>query len=148
MKKTAFTTSQVARICHVSRDTVKRWLEKEIIKGYRVGMSGHWRVLPRDLAFFLKANNIPFPDLEEAGIDLKTLSNSENSATFCWEFHKHMRGHVRREGRCDDCLVYRVRSLRCHALRGEAEHKKIYCNHSCEDCAYLRFQKEEVLRGT
>lgn len=145
VKKTAFTTSQIAKICHVSRDTAKRWVEKGIIKGYRVGTSGHWRVLPDDLAFFLKANNIPFPDPKETGIDLKKLGNSENLATFCWEFHKKRNDHVRREEMCEDCLVYKVRSIKCYALREEGEHKRIHCNHSCDTCAYFRFLKQEVL---
>lgn len=73
MEKGTYTTSDIAQICHYSRETVKRWLEKGEIKGYRVGKRGHWRVLPRDVAFFLKRKNIPFPDPAETGIDLKNL---------------------------------------------------------------------------
>ena len=145
MTKDAFTTSDIGRICHVSRETAKRWLEKGIIKGYRAGISGHWRVLPKDLVLFLKNNNIPFPEPEEIGFDLKTLSNSENLTTFCWEFYENMDDHVRREESCEDCLIYKVKSINCYALRGEAEHKEIYCKHSCEDCTYFRFQKKEIL---
>jgi excisionase family DNA binding protein len=89
MKKRAFTTSDIAHMCNHSRETVKRWLEKGEIKGYRVGTSGHWRILAEDLAFFLKNNNIPFPTPEELGIDLNTLTGSENLPTFCWEFYKN-----------------------------------------------------------
>jgi len=79
MTKRAFTTSEIARICHHSRETVKRWLEKGQIKGYRVGTSGHWRVLPNDLASFLKNNNIPFPDPHEIGFDLKDITGTKQS---------------------------------------------------------------------
>jgi len=83
MKKSAFTTSDVARISHVTGETVKRWLEEGKLKGYRVGTAGHWRILPKDLAFFLKNNNIPFPAPEETGIDLSGMISLEDSPTFC-----------------------------------------------------------------
>jgi hypothetical protein len=149
MKKRAFTTSDIAQICHHHRETVKLWLEKGEIKGYRVGTSGHWRVLPKDLAAFLQNNNIPFPDPTEIGLDLKDLTGKEGLPTFCWEFFKtSMSDHVRSNGRCEDCLVYKTKSLYCHALRKEIGHKKVHCGHSCEDCGYFHFQQREILAQT
>ena len=146
MKRKAFTTSDIAQICDHSRETVKRWLEKGEIKGYRVGTSGHWRVLPKDLALFLNNNNIPFPAPDEIGIDLKAMTSIENKPTFCWEFYKDkMNDHVRANGSCEDCLVYKVKSINCYALRKEVGHECVYCGHSCEDCAYFHFQQKEIL---
>lgn len=146
MKKSAFTTSDLARICHVTGETVKRWLEQGRIKGYRVGPAGHWRILPKDLVLFLRKNDIPFPEPEETGIDLKALTIIEDSPTFCWEFHKNkISNHVRPEGNCEDCLVYKVKSIHCYALREEVGHKKIYCDYSCEDCGYFHVVKKEML---
>jgi hypothetical protein len=148
MGKRAFTTSDIAGICHHSRNTVKRWLEKGTIKGYRVGISGHWRILPRDLALFLKNNNIPFPDPTEIGIDLNPLTNIKTLPTFCWEFYKDtMNEHVRPDKGCDDCLVYKVKSINCYSFREEMGHKKIHCYHSCEDCAYFHFQQKEMAQS-
>jgi len=146
MKKGAFTTSDIAKISHHSRETVKRWLERGEIKGYRVGTSGHWRVLAEDLASFLKNNNIPYPAPDEIGIDLKALTGIGNLATFCWEFYKNkMDDHVRSERRCEDCLVYKTKSINCYALRKEVGHECVYCGHSCEDCSYFHFQQKEIL---
>jgi len=146
MKKTAFTTSDIAGICHHSGKTVSRWLEKGEINGYRVGASGHWRVLPKDLALFLKNNNITFPQPAEIGIDLKSLMDIENKPTFCWEFHKNeMNDHIHSDQTCDDCLVYKVRSNNCYVLRKKVGHKDILCSHSCEDCAYFHFHQKEIL---
>lgn len=146
MKKSAFTTSDVARICHVTGETVKRWLEKGKIKGYRVGSAGHWRILPKDMAFFLRSNNIPFPEPEETGIDLRALNTREDSPTFCWEFYKNkLNTHVRPEGSCEDCLVYKIKSINCYALREEVGHKGIYCDYFCEDCDYFHLLKREIL---
>jgi len=146
MTKRAFTTSDIAQICHHSRETVKRWLEKGEIKEYRVGTSGHWRILAEDLALFLKNNNIPFPAPEGIGIDLNTLTGIGNLPTFCWEFYKNkMNDHVRSDTRCEDCLVYTTKSINCYVLRKEVGHKKIYCGYSCDDCAYFHFQQKAIL---
>ena len=145
MTKSAFTTSDIARICHHSRETVKRWLEKGRIKGYRVGTSGHWRVLPKDLARFLEENNIPFPETGKAGIDLRALLDSRHMVTFCWEFNRNRKDcHIHPGLACEDCLVYRVKSINCYSLREEMSHKKIYCMHSCKECPYFHFQQAEI----
>jgi len=149
MQKDAFSTSDIARICHHSRETVKRWLEKGEIKGYRVGTSGHWRVLPKDLASFLNNYNIPFPDPSETGLSLKDITGTDTFPTFCWEFFKDsMTDHTRTNGRCEDCMVYKTKSLNCHALRKEIGHKKIFCGHSCKNCDYFHFQQREIAPKT
>jgi len=146
MKKRAFTTSDIAKISHHTRETVKRWLERGEIKGYRVGAHGHWRVLPKDLAIFLKSNNIPFPEPPEIGIDIEGLTDIEDIPTFCWEFYKNkMNDHVGSNGSCEDCLVYKTKSINCYALRKEVGHECVYCGHSCEDCTYFHFQKKVIL---
>lgn len=146
MEKEVFTTSEIARISNHSRDSVKRWLEKGKIKGYRVGNSGHWRVLSKDLALFLEENDIPFPDPEEWKVDLKALADSQIRPTFCWEFYRDKTSnHLRAGTSCEDCLVHKVKSIHCYALRDEVGHRKIYCGHSCMDCAYFHLQRKELL---
>jgi excisionase family DNA binding protein len=143
MTKTSFTTSDIAQICHHSRETVKRWLEKGEINGYRVGASGHWRVLPKDLAAFLKRNHIPIPDPTETAFLLRDLAEPGDLPPFCWKFFRtSMSDHVRSNASCDDCLVYKAKSLDCRVLREEIGHKKIHCGHSCDACEYYRFLQE------
>jgi excisionase family DNA binding protein len=144
MKRITFTTSDITPICSHTRQTVKRWLEKGEIRGYRVGTSGHWRLLAEDLALFLKNNNIPFPQPKEVGFDLKALMDIQSTPPpFCWEFYKDkMDNHIRSGARCEDCLVYKTRSINCYALRKEVRHKMIFCKYSCEDCAYFHFLKK------
>ena len=148
MKKKAFSTSDIARICHHSRETIKRWLEKGEIKGYRVGTSGHWRVLPKDLRFFLEKNSIPFPDPEETGINLKDKAGTGALPIFCWQFFRNSTtDHVRSNGSCKDCMAYRIKALKCHFLRKEIGHEKVICSHSCADCDYLHFQQRGSRMG-
>jgi hypothetical protein len=45
-----------------------------------------------------------------------------------------------REG-CKECPVYRVRAAFCFEMLGmgaDADHLKVFCQNSCEDCAYYR----------
>jgi excisionase family DNA binding protein len=58
IKIRAFTTSEIAERCHHSRETVKQWLERGENKGYRAGISRHWRVMPKDLDVFLLRNSM------------------------------------------------------------------------------------------
>jgi excisionase family DNA binding protein len=148
MEKKAFTTNDIAGVCHHSRETIKRWLEKGEIKGYRVGASGHWRVLPKDLAVFLKNHEIPLPGPEELGIDLQPLINTEIQPTFCWEFFRLKKtDHIDPGADCEDCLVHKVKAINCYALRKEMDHKGIYCLHSCENCSYFDRQGKELPPG-
>ena len=48
-----------------------------------------------------------------------------------------MTDHNRPDATCEDCLVYKVKSINCYALRKEVGHQAICCRHSCEDCAYF-----------
>jgi hypothetical protein len=146
MKKMAFTTSDIARLCHHSRESVKRWLERREIKGFRVGTSGHWRVLPKDLASFLKSNDIPFPEPSEVGVDLEALSDAASLPTFCWEFYQdRMKDHTCPDRSCEDCLAFKVRSINCCTLRREVGNRGIYCGVPCEQCDYFHFQQKQTL---
>jgi len=148
-KKRFFTTSDVGEVCHHSRETAKRWVQEGRLKAYRVGKSGHWRILAKDLALFMSKNRIPFPEADELGVDLKSLANSEEMATvFCWEFHKDKRDfHVRPHKGCEECIVYRVKAINCYTLREEVGHRKIHCMTSCEECEYSRFQSGKFAPG-
>jgi len=149
MDKQAFSTSDIARICHHSRETVKRWLEKGEIKGYRVGASGHWRVLPGDLRAFLQRNGIPFPDPGETGVNLAGIAGTDTYPLFCWQFFKDSTSdHVGSKGSCRDCMVYKTKALKCHTLRQEIGHEKVICSHSCAECDYFLFQQRDSVSQT
>ena len=141
MNTRAFTTADIAKLCYHSSETVKRWIEQGNVKGYRIGTSGHWRVLPQDLALFLRKNNIPFPGPQEIGIDLKALTETASLPTFCWEFRwSQEHDHVRPGAECQQCLVYKAKCIDCYALREDVGHKRIYCDCSCADCEYFHLR--------
>lgn len=70
-KLDSFTTGQVARICRVSDRTVKNWINRGALEGYRLpagrGREGPRRVERAVLVEFLKANGMPLGALEVQG---------------------------------------------------------------------------------
>ncbi len=65
MMKQAYTTAEVARLCHVSQATVNRWLKDRILKGFRGTERGHWRVFRQHLVSFMDKRQLPSEMLEE-----------------------------------------------------------------------------------
>ncbi|MBW2038364.1 MAG: helix-turn-helix domain-containing protein [Deltaproteobacteria bacterium] len=136
----------MAKLCHHSRETVKRWLQQDKLKGYRIGKTGHWRILPKDLVAFLRKNRIPFPDPQETGVDLSVYDHTDETTAFCWEFYgTTIDTHVRPGLSCEQCLVYKTKALNCYALREEVGHQKINCTVPCEECDYFRFNRKRLL---
>lgn len=60
------TTSQVARLCHVTANTVANWIDAGRLPAYRTP-GGHRRVRETDLHSFMRSNGFPLPEEEEAG---------------------------------------------------------------------------------
>ena len=63
----SFSTSEVARYCHVTADTIRKWAEAGKIKVFKTP-GGHRRIRREDLVRFLRENNMPIhEDLDNAG---------------------------------------------------------------------------------
>jgi len=66
--KPSFSTSEVAKLCHVTPDTVRKWAEAGRIEVFRT-LGGHRRIGREELARFLKENNLPASaELLEPGV--------------------------------------------------------------------------------
>jgi len=59
--KQSFSTSEVARFCHVTPDTVRKWAEAGRIPVFKTP-GGHRRIRRDDLVQFLRENGIPLGD--------------------------------------------------------------------------------------
>lgn len=65
--KQSFSTSEVAKYCHVTPDTIRKWAEAGRIHVFKTP-GGHRRIRHEDLIQFLRENRIPVhADLREAG---------------------------------------------------------------------------------
>lgn len=52
------TTGEVAKICCVASRTVCSWIDRGLLKGFRVPGTSHRRVLRSDLISFMQANGM------------------------------------------------------------------------------------------
>ena len=66
-EKNVLTTGDVARICNVVPETVAKWFDSGLLKGYKLPDSKDRRILPEDFIEFLKEHNMPYVEavLEE-----------------------------------------------------------------------------------
>lgn len=66
--KQSFSTSEVAKYCHVTADTIRKWAEAGRIKVFKTP-GGHRRIRREELLRFLRENNIPVhADLSSSGV--------------------------------------------------------------------------------
>lgn len=66
--KQSFSTSEVARYCHVTADTIRKWAEAGRIKVFKTP-GGHRRIRREELLRFLRENSIPVhADLSSMGV--------------------------------------------------------------------------------
>jgi excisionase family DNA binding protein len=79
-QKQSFSTSEVAKFCHVTPDTIRKWAEADRIKVFKTP-GGHRRIHLDDLVSFMRENDIPLnADLRIGGT--KILVVGEDPSLF------------------------------------------------------------------
>lgn len=75
--KQSFSTSEVAKYCHVTADTIRKWAEAGRIHVFKTP-GGHRRIRRDDLVRFLRENNIPIhDDLDNSGIKVLVVDDEK-----------------------------------------------------------------------
>jgi len=75
--KQSFSTSEVAKYCHVTADTIRKWAEAGRIHVFKTP-GGHRRIRRDDLVRFLRENKIPVhEDLDNAGIRVLVVDDEK-----------------------------------------------------------------------
>lgn len=75
--KQSFSTSEVAKFCHVTADTVRKWAENGRLRVFKTP-GGHRRVRREDLMAFLRDNKIPLHgDLSENGTKVLVVDDEK-----------------------------------------------------------------------
>lgn len=75
--KQSFSTSEVAKFCHVTPDTIRKWAEAGRIGVFKTP-GGHRRIRRDDLVRFLRDNNIPLhSDLREDGVRILIVDDEK-----------------------------------------------------------------------
>ena len=75
--KQSFSTSEVARYCHVTADTIRKWAEAGRIQVFKTP-GGHRRIRREDLIRFLRENSIPVhEDLDNSGVKILVVDDEK-----------------------------------------------------------------------
>jgi len=75
--KQSFSTSEVAKYCHVTADTIRKWAEAGRIHVFKTP-GGHRRIRREDLLRFLKDNSIPVhEDLDNSGVKMLVVDDEK-----------------------------------------------------------------------
>lgn len=76
--KQSFSTSEVAKYCHVTADTIRKWAEAGRIRVFKTP-GGHRRIRREDLLRFLRENNIPVhEELGDTGVRILIVDDEKS----------------------------------------------------------------------
>ncbi len=90
--KDSFSTSEVAKYCHVTPDTIRKWAEAGRIKVFKTP-GGHRRIRREDLLRFLRENRIPIhTDLSEPGSKVLIVDSDNATASVIQRFLERAQG--------------------------------------------------------
>jgi excisionase family DNA binding protein len=75
--KQSFSTSEVAKYCHVTADTIRKWAEAGRIHVFKTP-GGHRRIRREDLLRFLRENSIPVHnELDDSGVKILIVDDEK-----------------------------------------------------------------------
>jgi excisionase family DNA binding protein len=75
--KQSFSTSEVAKFCHVTADTIRKWAEAGRIHVFKTP-GGHRRIRREDLLRFLRENGIPIhEELDNSGVKILVVDDEK-----------------------------------------------------------------------
>ncbi len=74
-EKNVLTTGDVARICNVVPETVAKWFDSGLLKGYKLPDSKDRRILPEDFIEFLKEHNFRKKRITKKGNKVLTVGD-------------------------------------------------------------------------
>lgn len=87
--KQSFSTSEVAKYCHVTPDTIRKWAEAKRITVFKTP-GGHRRIRRPDLIRFLRDNNIPLhSDLSDNGVRVLVVDDEKAIVSVIRRFLEH-----------------------------------------------------------
>lgn len=125
MDKEYLTTSEAAKICKVTRFTVRNWVKQGKLRSITTP-GGHQRIPAEAILHLLKKN-------QPINHSTPFITSNEEEVR-CWQARE-----VKASGRhhCDDCLVFKERVNRCFLTVKSFGSEKVKCNIDCLSCSYF-----------
>jgi excisionase family DNA binding protein len=122
----ALSTGQAARFCLVTADTIVNWIKYQHLPARRTA-GGQFRILIRDLRSYMA----------ERGMQTDLLDAEFETRRYCWEYGSCAEAGPLMGVDCEDCLVYRSRTLNCFELRSALTSQPEQLE-ACARCEYLQ----------
>jgi excisionase family DNA binding protein len=120
MRSAYMTTTELARLCGVSRFTIINWIKKGRIKAAQT-VGKHYRIPVSEAMSFLRIFHNREKDL------------SSNSSGHCWEYPQK----TNCEKECRNCLIYRREVDYCFEVVRQFGKGVIRCKGDCLNCDYF-----------
>lgn len=159
------TTSQAAKLCNVTRFTIRNWINSGKLKARKTA-GGHRRISKEAFLKFINGDetgaiqerdpgHLPKEkrNLEEmkkemaSGIGSHPANGKQAAYRIprCWEFHfKSQSTH-----NCINCLAFKERANKCFLLLREFGSERVQCQYECLGCEYLKKYypaKEKIMK--
>jgi excisionase family DNA binding protein len=134
MAKEYVTTFQAAELLSVTPDSVLKWIKSGKLEAHRTP-GGHHRIAKKSIQALLK---------NKEKIASHETIYPQRDFQYYWEFNIQ---HNNCPDRCEDCLVYKTRALRCYEMcdfPGEFGHLRRFCKSSCDDCEYYKLVNASI----
>ena len=135
-RKDSLTTTELAKLCGVSRFTIINWINRGKMRTMKTA-GGHFRIPVSEAISF-------YETLYKEKGDVRTESLSH-----CWEYAQ--KTNCNKE--CKNCLLYKSRINYCFVVVREFGKEVIHCESDCLNCDYFEefftsYRKNEQLDET
>jgi excisionase family DNA binding protein len=136
MRNDCLTTTELAKLCGVSRFTIINWVNQGKIRTMKT-VGGHCRIPVSEAISFYE------------NFHKEKIGATSESFCHCWEYPNKSN----RDEDCKDCLLYGSRVNYCFIVARQFGRELIRCKGDCLDCDYFEeffssFNKDEQLNET
>ena len=120
MRNDCLTTTELAKLCGVSRFTIINWVNQGKIRTMKT-VGGHCRIPVSEAISFYEAFH-----KEKIGVESESFCH-------CWEYPQNSNC----DKECKDCLLYGSRINYCFVVAREFGRELIRCKGDCLSCGYF-----------
>lgn len=125
LRKGYLTTTELAKLCGVSRFTIRNWIKQHKIKAIRT-VGGQYRIPASEALSFLGTMHLKMSRMEEN----RTVPDSPGH---CWEYPQK----TNCDKKCKDCLIYGRDIDYCFIVVRQFGEDVICCKGDCFECDYF-----------
>ena len=123
--KEYLTTSEAAKICKVTRFTVRNWVKQGKLRAITTP-GGHQRI-PQEAVINLLKKSQPISHNLDSPV-------SADTEVRCWQAKEVLASG---RHRCADCLVFKEQVNRCFLTVKTFGSEKVHCNIDCLNCSFF-----------